>query len=169
MKYFKRDVFLLRDKLLETQKIRNLLDSLRERERDITEEYDAPVVGPAQYPVEAVAVIGSVVGKLEDVRVEFEVDDGSMVCVMPQQTLERLNLPIEPLDSVTLGMGDGRPVKIIGRCTCEVTVGSKAVEIPFQVIPNAGYQALLGKNWLRALRCSTKHMDDGSTLLVLYG
>ena len=66
-------------------------------------------------------------GKLNGKRVNFYVDGGSEICVMPKSTIERFGIAIKEIDGGLITAAKAR-VKFLGVAKVEVDIAGVSVE-----------------------------------------
>jgi hypothetical protein len=65
----------------------------KDKHVNFIDSYDGD--GPARFPIQERAATGKVSGFVQELAMSLEVDNGSMICVMPRRTFERIQIPIQ--------------------------------------------------------------------------
>ena len=80
------------------------------------------------------------------------VDSGSTHCFMSAITAARLDLHPPPRPSLTVGVANGERVHSAGVCSnITISIAGESFYVDIYVIPFAGYELVLGFQWLRTL------------------
>ncbi|CAN6308396.1 unnamed protein product [Urochloa humidicola] len=80
------------------------------------------------------------------------VDSGSTHCFLAEETAARLGLVPTPRPGLTVGVANGERVPSSGICpAAKFTIGSEHFISDVYIIPLAGYEMILGCQWLRTL------------------
>jgi hypothetical protein len=80
------------------------------------------------------------------------VDSGSTHCFVAPDTAQRLGWLPQPRHGMMVGMANGDRISCIGFCPgSSVCIGQEEFSIDFYIVSLAGYEMVLGCQWLRTL------------------
>ncbi|KAL5521807.1 hypothetical protein ACEPAF_2555 [Sanghuangporus sanghuang] len=106
---------------------------------------------------------------IEDtLEVECVLDQGAVVCLLREDVWEKLQIPLSPDKGMILETADAARSSTIGMISnAKFTIAGIDVSLQVQVVPNAPFQALLGRPFFAITECETKDYTSGDQHITL--
>ncbi|KAL5532503.1 hypothetical protein ACEPAF_6073 [Sanghuangporus sanghuang] len=121
------------------------------------------VAAEASMPLRTVSAL------IEDtLEVECVLDQGAVVCLLREDVWEKLQIPLSPDKGMILETADAARSSTIGMISnAKFTIAGIDVSLQVQVVPNAPFQALLGRPFFAITECETKDYTSGDQHITL--
>ncbi|KAL5536583.1 hypothetical protein ACEPAF_405 [Sanghuangporus sanghuang] len=121
------------------------------------------IAAEASMPLRTVSTL------IEDtVEVECVLDQGAVVCLLHKDVWEKLQIPLSPDKGMILETADAARSSTIGMISnAKFMIAEIDVLLQVQVVPNAPFQALLGRPFFTIMECETKDYTSGDQHITL--